>query len=155
MTNYLFHLVYGGAIMNAPRTALAVAWVGSSLADPYPRKPLKGRLAPFSESAVQEERGPAAGPALLPGRYGSAMSDVLRGQLLVAAPILTDPNFHRTVVFVAEHGEEGAMGLVPNRPTETSVGDAVPEPRQIAGEEQPLFVGGPVSTGRARRRRAR
>ena len=38
------------------------------------------------------------------------MSETLRGQLLVAAPILTDPNFHRTVVFVAEHGEEGAMG---------------------------------------------
>ena len=40
------------------------------------------------------------------------MSETLRGQLLVAAPILHDPNFHRTVVLVAEHGEEGAMGLV-------------------------------------------
>ena len=34
------------------------------------------------------------------------MSETLRGQLLVAAPILHDPNFHRTVVLVAEHGEE-------------------------------------------------
>ena len=75
------------------------------------------------------------------------MSETLRGQLLVAAPILTDPNFQRTVVFVAEHGEEGAMGLVLNRPTETSVGDAVPELAGIAGDEEPLFVGGPVSTG--------
>jgi len=55
------------------------------------------------------------------------MSVTLRGQLLVAAPVLSDPNFHRTVVLIAEHGEEGAMGLVLNRPTETSVGDAVPE----------------------------
>lgn len=75
------------------------------------------------------------------------MSESLRGQLLVAAPVLSDPNFRRTVVLVAEHGEEGAMGLVLNRPTETSVGDAVPELSPIAGKEEPVFVGGPVSTG--------
>ena len=74
------------------------------------------------------------------------MGETLRGQLLVAAPILSDPNFSRTVVLVAEHGEEGAMGLVLNRPTETSVDDAVPELAAIAGEGQPLYVGGPVST---------
>ena len=74
------------------------------------------------------------------------MSETLRGQLLVAAPILSDPNFRRTVVFVAEHGAEGAMGLVLNRPTETSVGDALPELAPIAGEEEPVYVGGPVST---------
>ena len=75
------------------------------------------------------------------------MSETLRGQLLVAAPVLSDPNFHRTVVLIAEHGEEGAMGLVLNRPTETSVGDAVPELSSIAGELEPVYVGGPVSTG--------
>ena len=74
------------------------------------------------------------------------MSETLRGQLLVAAPILQDPNFHRTVVFVAEHGAEGAMGLVLNRPTETSVGDALPELAPIAGEEEAVYVGGPVAT---------
>jgi putative transcriptional regulator len=74
------------------------------------------------------------------------MSDSLRGRLLVAAPILSDPNFRRTVVLVAEHGDEGAMGLVLNRPTETSVGEAVPELAGIAGEEEPVYVGGPVST---------
>ncbi len=74
------------------------------------------------------------------------MTETLRGQLLVAAPILSDPNFSRTVVLVAEHGEDGAMGLVLNRPTETSVGDAVPELSTIAGEGEPLYVGGPVST---------
>src|ERR687897_3581489 len=75
------------------------------------------------------------------------MSESLRGQLLVAAPILSDPNFHRAVVLLAEHGDEGAMGLVLNRPTETSVGEALPELSPIAGEEEPLFVGGPVPTG--------
>ncbi len=74
------------------------------------------------------------------------MSETLRGSLLVAAPVLSDPNFRRTVVLLAEHGEDGAMGIVLNRPTETSVGEAVPELASIAGEEEPVYVGGPVST---------
>jgi putative transcriptional regulator len=73
------------------------------------------------------------------------MADNLRGQLLVAAPALHDPNFHRTVVLVAEHGDEGAMGLVLNRPTDTSVGDALPALAPLAGEEDPVYVGGPVA----------
>lgn len=73
------------------------------------------------------------------------MTDTLRGQLLVAAPILNDPNFRRTVVLVAEHGNEGAMGLVLNRPTDTSVADALPALAPIAGDEDPVYVGGPVS----------
>jgi putative transcriptional regulator len=75
------------------------------------------------------------------------MSETLRGQLLVAAPILSDPNFHRTVVLVAEHGDEGAMGLVLNRPTETPVVEALPELSHLAGKEDPVYVGGPVATG--------
>ena len=73
------------------------------------------------------------------------MSESLRGQLLVAAPILHDPNFHRTVVLVAEHGEEGAMGLVLNRPTDTSVADALPDLAPLAGDEDPVYIGGPVA----------
>ena len=72
-------------------------------------------------------------------------STSLRGSLLVATPALLDPNFARTVVLVAEHGEDGAMGVVLNRPSETSVGDAVPELASLAGDEEPLFVGGPVA----------
>ncbi len=68
----------------------------------------------------------------------------LRGQLLVAAPSLLDPNFERTVVLIAEHTEEGAMGLVLNRVSETSVAEAVPELESLAGE-QPVHVGGPVA----------
>ena len=87
-------------------------------------------------------RAPSPAPAI---HYGAGMSETLRGQLLVAAPILHDPNFHRTVVLVAEHGEEGAMGLVLNRPTDTAVGDALPELAPLAGEEDPVYVGGPVA----------
>jgi len=73
------------------------------------------------------------------------MNESLRGQLLVAAPVLHDPNFRRTVVLVAEHGDEGAMGLVLNRPTDTSVGDVLPDLAPLAGEEEAVFVGGPVA----------
>jgi putative transcriptional regulator len=73
------------------------------------------------------------------------MDETLRGRLLVAAPILHDPNFHRTVVLVAEHNDEGAMGLVLNRPTDTPVGDALPELTAIAGDSDPVYLGGPVS----------
>lgn len=49
----------------------------------------------------------------------------LQGQLLLAAPSMLDPNFERVVVLMVEHGEQGALGLVLNRPTEVSLGDAV------------------------------
>jgi putative transcriptional regulator len=67
-----------------------------------------------------------------------------RGQLLIAGPSLLDPNFWRTVVLVVEHAEEGALGLVLNRPSETSLGEAVPQLGELLDSDQPLFVGGPV-----------
>ena len=71
------------------------------------------------------------------------MEDSLRGKLLIASPTLFDPNFARTVVFITEHNDEGAMGIVLNRPSETSVESVVPELAEIAGGE-PVYVGGPV-----------
>jgi len=71
------------------------------------------------------------------------MDQSLRGKLLIASPALIDPNFARTVVFVTEHSEDGAMGIVLNRPSDTSVESVVPELAEIAGGE-PIYVGGPV-----------
>jgi putative transcriptional regulator len=68
----------------------------------------------------------------------------LKGMLLFSTPALFDPNFRRTVVLVAEHGEDGAMGVVLNRPSETTVGEAVPDLADVAGADSPVFVGGPV-----------
>jgi putative transcriptional regulator len=70
--------------------------------------------------------------------------DFVRGQLLVAGPALLDPNFWRTVVLVVEHNDEGALGLVLNRPSETSVGEAVPQLETLLDAEERLFIGGPV-----------
>ena len=70
--------------------------------------------------------------------------DSVRGQLLVAGPGLLDPNFWRTVVLIVEHNEDGALGLVLNRPSETSVGEAVPQLGELLDPAQDLFIGGPV-----------
>ncbi|HVE67722.1 MAG TPA: YqgE/AlgH family protein, partial [Solirubrobacteraceae bacterium] len=70
--------------------------------------------------------------------------DSLRGKLLIAAPALED-FFHRAVVLVIEHTEEGAMGVVLNRPTETPVGEAVDRLSGLAGPADVLNMGGPVS----------
>jgi putative transcriptional regulator len=70
--------------------------------------------------------------------------DSIRGQLLVAGPALLDPNFWRTVVLIVEHNDEGALGLVLNRPSETSVGEAVPQLETLLDPDERLFIGGPV-----------
>lgn len=66
------------------------------------------------------------------------------GRLLLAEPMLGDPNFDRTVVLMIEHSEEGALGLVLNRPTEVPVRDALPSWDRVATEPAVLHVGGPV-----------
>ena len=75
--------------------------------------------------------------------------DSLRGQLLVATPTLVDPNFHRSVVLVTHHDEDGAMGLVLNRPSTTAVADAVPELDDVVEGDEWIYVGGPVEPGAA------
>ena len=68
----------------------------------------------------------------------------LKGQLLVAGPVLVDANFRRTVVLVGEHTEEGALGVVLNRASEATVEEAVPELSALADDLGNLHVGGPV-----------
>ena len=52
--------------------------------------------------------------------------DNRRGRLLVASPSLADPNFRRAVVLMLEHSDEGALGLVLNRPTPLVAREALP-----------------------------
>jgi putative transcriptional regulator len=69
--------------------------------------------------------------------------DSLRGQLLVASPTLNDPNFLRTVVLITEHNDDGAMGIVLNRPSTATVEEAAPELESLVPEDD-VFIGGPV-----------
>lgn len=68
----------------------------------------------------------------------------LRGRLLVAAPPLIDPNFRRTVVLIAEHTEEGALGVVLNRAADLEVGEAAPRLAGLVDPSERVFLGGPV-----------
>jgi putative transcriptional regulator len=70
--------------------------------------------------------------------------DDLRGQLLIASPGLVDPNFRRAVVLVVAHDDEGAVGLVLNRPTEAEVAEAVPPLEPLFDPGDLVSVGGPV-----------
>src|SRR3954453_17267256 len=72
------------------------------------------------------------------------MAESLRGSLLVAGPQLLDPNFRRTVVLVADHGDEGAMGVSLNGPSGMTVADAAPALEPLIGRAPPIFAGGPV-----------
>jgi putative transcriptional regulator len=72
------------------------------------------------------------------------MAESIRGQLLIAGPALVDPNFWRTVVLVIEHSDEGALGLVLNRPSETSVREAVPQLEELIDPDENVYIGGPV-----------
>jgi putative transcriptional regulator len=75
------------------------------------------------------------------------MEESLSGQLLLASPTLMDPNFRRTVVLVGAHSEDGAIGVVLNRPSQVTVGEAVPQLESAMDEEEPVYFGGPVQPG--------
>jgi putative transcriptional regulator len=68
----------------------------------------------------------------------------LKGQLLVAGPALHDPNFRRTVILVGEHSDDGALGVVLNRTSGTTVDEALPELTPIVDGAEAIHVGGPV-----------
>jgi putative transcriptional regulator len=68
----------------------------------------------------------------------------LRGHLLIAGAGLWDPNFRRTVVLVGHHDEEGAVGVVLNRPLDATVEEAVPPLSGLVPPGEWLFRGGPV-----------
>ncbi|MFN2543381.1 MAG: YqgE/AlgH family protein [Actinomycetota bacterium] len=83
----------------------------------------------------------------VPRRAGAGIMvgvESLRGKLLVAAGSLFDENFRRTVILVADHDEQGAAGVVLNRPAEVTVTDAAPPLAPLVPPEDLLYVGGPV-----------
>lgn len=68
----------------------------------------------------------------------------LAGKLLVATPSLRSAEFSRTVIALLQHSDEGALGLVLNRPGNASLLDVVPPVADIASTPAVVFSGGPV-----------
>src|SRR5690606_1367557 len=72
----------------------------------------------------------------------------LANQFLVAMPGLDDPNFSRSVTYICEHNEDGAMGIVVNRPIDMDLGEVFRQLDVSTGDReiarQPVYIGGPV-----------
>lgn len=73
----------------------------------------------------------------------------MQGRLLVASPSLDDPNFARTVVLLLAHSDEGALGIVLNRPSPAGIEEILPQWRGLAAFPAQVFRGGPVSVSAA------
>ncbi len=67
-----------------------------------------------------------------------------KGIFLIATPGLRDPNFRQTVILLCEHGPEGALGVVLNRPTEMNIAEVLPHVPVLEGQGHRVFSGGPV-----------
>lgn len=73
----------------------------------------------------------------------------LVGQLLVATPTLEDGHFRRSVVLILDHDDDGALGVILNRPTQVGVGDVLPSWAETVTAPAGLYEGGPVATDSA------
>lgn len=76
----------------------------------------------------------------------------LTGKLLIAMPGMGDPRFAHSVVYLCSHGDDGAMGLIVNKPADLPLSALleqleIPCPSRRIGE-RPVRFGGPVETGR-------
>ena len=67
-----------------------------------------------------------------------------KGIFLIASPSLRDPNFRQSVVLLCEHGPEGALGVVVNRPTAMHISEVLPQVPVLESQRHVLFSGGPV-----------
>ncbi len=76
----------------------------------------------------------------------------LTGQFLIAMPALSDPNFNRTVTFVCEHSDQGALGIIVNRPSDLLLGEILDQlalmPVSPAVHQEAIYTGGPVQQDR-------
>ena len=67
--------------------------------------------------------------------------DLQKGRLLLSEPYLADPNFERTVILLTEHNEEGSVGFILNKPSESHVSEVMED---LKGLDAQIFIGGPV-----------
>jgi putative transcriptional regulator len=76
----------------------------------------------------------------------------LTDHFLIAMPSMADPNFSRTLTYICEHNDRGALGVVINRPTDMTLAtlfERVNVPLGVRGlDDSPVFYGGPVQQDR-------
>lgn len=77
----------------------------------------------------------------------------LKHHFLIAMPHMADPRFAQALIYLVEHNQEGAMGLVVNRPSGLTLGDVIEqlrpdEPAATPYQHLPIYSGGPVQTDR-------
>jgi putative transcriptional regulator len=85
------------------------------------------------------------GAIMIDPEHGPSSANNLTGQFLISEAELRDPNFQFTVVIVVNHDDTGALGMVINRPSNSTLGDIFPEQfLDHSASHIPLFVGGPV-----------
>ena len=68
-----------------------------------------------------------------------------KGRFLVARRSVNDPRFAETVILLVAYSDQGAMGLIINRPTDVRLASALPKMKELRDRPDRLFVGGPVS----------
>ena len=68
----------------------------------------------------------------------------MKGRLLLATPPMDDPNFDRTVIYMLEHRDDGALGVVINRPTGEPLSEPLDRWADLQTEPASIFLGGPV-----------
>lgn len=82
----------------------------------------------------------------------SAIIANLTNHFLIAMPAMADPNFSRSLTYIAEHNEQGALGIIVNRPLDmslTTLFERIDLPLHAAEfANQPVYFGGPVQTDR-------
>lgn len=86
----------------------------------------------------------AAEKASRAAEYEQSTPPIGKGVFLIATPSLADPNFYQAVVLICEHGPEGTLGLIINRPTDILLSQALPRIVALKGTSYVLFTGGPV-----------
>jgi putative transcriptional regulator len=88
----------------------------------------------------------------LPDTVAMSIAHSLSNHFLIAMPALDDPNFHHTTTYICEHDENGALGIVINRPLNMRLVEILRhmdiEPCSDAISSLPVYMGGPVQSDR-------
>jgi putative transcriptional regulator len=103
------------------------------------------RLRDEAPMLVDPDSTGAFGSTAARSGHNDLMDDEsLQGRLLIASPSIFDPNFRQAVVLIAQHDEEGAMGVILNRPSEAAVAEVAPSLMGLRELDDTVYVGGPV-----------